>query len=238
MKNPLPLGALLLFIGAAPMRPLPPHPEAGDAPTTLPAAITPTEKSDLFNGRDFSGWISVLPTLSTTQPATPPAAVWSIHDGLLTCTGKPNGYLRTEKSYANYKLTLEWRFTKSGNTGVLVHINPTPTGATPDKVWPTCIECQGAHLHQGDFWIWSGAKIVEPFTQRNGLIMKTPSAEKPLGEWNTFQVACRDHTVTISVNGTEMSHLTTTALTSGQIALQSEGAAFEVRKLTLEPLAP
>lgn len=237
MKESLPL-TLLLLLAAAPTPTTSPAPTAAAAPTTLPAPITPTAKTELFNGKDFTGWVSVLPNPSTTQPATPPEKVWAIHDGLLTCTGRPNGYLRTEASYTNYKLTAEWRFTRAGNTGVLVHINPTPSGTTPDKVWPTCIECQGAHSHQGDFWIWSGAKIEQPFTQRNGLIMTTPSAEKPVGEWNTFQVTCNQNTVTITVNGTEMSHLTTTTLTSGQIALQSEGAAFELRKLTLEPLTP
>ena len=87
-------------------------------------------------------------------------------------------------------------------------------------------------------WIWSGAKVNEPMKQRNGVIMTTPSAEKGVGEWNTFQVTCKDNSVTITVNGTEMNHVTPTNLTAGQIGIQSEGAALEVRKITIEPLAP
>jgi hypothetical protein len=66
--------------------------------------------------------------------------------------------------------------------------------------------------------------------------MKTPSAEKPLGEWNTYQVVCKDDTVTIIINGTEMNKVTGCNIKEGQIGLQSEGGAIEVRKVTIEPL--
>ena len=188
--------------------------------------VVPTAKIELFNGKDLTGWVSYL------KDNTDAAAVWSVKDGILNCTGKPNGYLRTEKSYANYQVTVEWRFTRAGNTGVLVHVNP------PDNVWPMCIECQGMHDHQGDFWIWSGAKVKEPFGRKNGVIMTVPSAEKPVGEWNTYQVVCRADTVTIIVNGQKMNQVTGTNITSGQIGIQSEGAAIEVRRVTLEPLPP
>lgn len=200
-------------------------------PTTLPTtaqsnATIPASKIDLFNGKDFTGWVAF--------PSADPNPVWKIAEGILSCAGRPNGYLRTESAYKQYKLTVEWRFTRAGNTGVLVHI----TG--PDRMgpWPTCIECQGAHDHQGDFWIWSGAAVNEPFKQRNGVIMTKPSAEKPVGEWNTYQVICKDDTVTIIVNGTEMNKVTGANIQAGQVALQCEGGAFEVRKVTIEPLTP
>jgi len=188
--------------------------------------IVPTAKIELFNGKDLAGWISHL------SDNTDSSAVWSVKDGILACTGKPNGYLRTEKSYSNYQVTVEWRFTQAGNTGVLVHINP------PDKVWPLCIECQGKHDQQGDFWIWGGATVKEPFDRKNGVLRKVPSAEKPVGEWNTYQVVCRADTVTIFVNGQKMNSVTGANVTSGQIGIQSEGAALEVRRVTLEPLSP
>ena len=42
---------------------------------------------DLFNGKDLTGWVNV-----NTAPDT-----WSVRDGLLVCTGKPIGVMRTEK---------------------------------------------------------------------------------------------------------------------------------------------
>jgi hypothetical protein len=235
------LSAGIAFVAAVPSPgpstlPLPPATAPANAP--LPVAITPAAKTDLFDGASFAGWVCGPATLRVS-----PGNIWSIRDGILACTGRPNAYLRTEKSYTQYKLTVEWRFTRAGNTGVLVHINPTPALPVPpatqpviDRTWPMCIECQGAHDHQGDFWIWSGAKVNEPLRQRNGVIMTKPSAEKPLGEWNTYEVLCKDNTVTILVNGTEMNKVTGTNLNEGQIGLQSEGAAIEVRKVTIEPL--
>jgi hypothetical protein len=235
----LPAVAILtgLILAAAAPTPSPapaasgPAPAVANAAATLPAAITPKAKTELFNGKDFTGWVADAKTAA--------ANAWSIKDGIIVCAGRPNGFLRTEAAYTQYKLTVEWRFTRAGNTGVLVHMNPTPASTpAPNPTWPMCIECQGMHDHQGDFWIWSGAAVKEPLQQKNGVIMKGPSAEKPLGEWNTYQVVCKDDTVTILVNGTEMNKVTGSNLKSGQIGLQSEGAAIEVRKVTLEPLIP
>lgn len=54
----------------------------------------------LFNGKDLSGW----------QFSTPEAkAAWSAKDGVISCTGEPTGFIRTEESYENYTLTFEWR---------------------------------------------------------------------------------------------------------------------------------
>jgi hypothetical protein len=185
--------------------------------------IEPKEKIELFNGKDMDGWVSHL------KDNTEASKVWSVKDGLLLCVGKPNGYLRTEKSYANYKVTVEWRFAKAGNTGVLVHINGK------DKVWPLCVECQGMHNQQGDMYFWSGAKAKE-LTKGVKVPRKAPDAEKPVGEWNTFQVLCSSDTITILVNDKEMNKTTGGSLTGGQIGIQCEGAQLEVRRVTLEPL--
>src|ERR1700752_4922454 len=75
--------------------------ESGKA--TMPAA-----RIDLFNGKDLTGW-----TFCMRNNANP-SNTWNAADGLIKCTGKPNGYIRTEQSYRDYKLTTEWRFVKIG----------------------------------------------------------------------------------------------------------------------------
>ena len=138
-------------------------------------------------------------------------------------------YLRTAQAYANYKVTVEWRFVKAGNTGVLVHM----TG--PEKVWPKCVECQGMHGKQGDMYFWSGAQCHE-LTKGPKVPRQGADAEKPPGEWNLYQVVCAGNTVTILVNGQEMNKATQCDPASGYIGLQCEGAELEVRHVTLEPL--
>ena len=65
----------------------------------------------LFNGKDLSGWVLV----------NTPAETWSFEDGMLKCTGKPIGEIRTERMYQNFVLELEWRhMVPGGNAGIFV----------------------------------------------------------------------------------------------------------------------
>ena len=67
--------------------------------------------SPLFNGRDLSGWVLV----------NTPSDTWAFEDGMLTCTGKPIGEIRTEKMYQNFEMEIEWRHMKpAGNAGIFV----------------------------------------------------------------------------------------------------------------------
>ena len=228
----LPVWAALLTCALSPLASFAADaPAAADATPSKPEATAPSAKVELFNGKDLTGWTSFL------KGGAPAAETWSVKDGLLVCTGKPNGFLRTAKSYKQYKFTVEWRFTKPGNTGVVVHMSQ------PDAIWPKSIECQGMHKSQGDFYLWSGATAKEGVAMkgkdgavRGYRIGKQADAEKPAGEWNTFTTICDKDTVTILVNGKEVNKATGLNLTEGAIGLQSEGGAFEVRRCTLEPL--
>lgn len=194
--------------------------------------IAPSSRVDLFNGKDFSGWTFFM------RDNAEPTNTWSVGDGLIKCTGKPTGYIRTEKDYRDYKLTAEWRFVKIGpkadNGGILVHMQ------LPDKLWPPCIQCQGKHDAVGDLFLMGGAESKE----HRGIDSNTPlvkhgeSAEKPVGEWNTCEVICSGNSVKVYVNGRPMNETTECTISSGKIGFQSEGAPFEVRKVFIEPLKP
>lgn len=190
-------------------------------------AITPTASVELFNGKDFTGWEFCH------RGNVDPKTVWKVEDGVMKCVGKPTGYARTAKAYRDYQFTVEWRFIKPGNTGVTVHMQ------LPDKVWPACVECQGMHDRQGDFWLQGGAKAKDhdgTTREQRYIPLPIPSNEKPVGEWNTFLVICRGASVKIIVNGKLMNEATECSVQSGFIGLQSEGAEIEIRKVTIEPL--
>ena len=163
--------------------------------------------------------------------------VWSVRDGVIHCTGKPNGYIRTVESYANYKLHLEWRWPgKPSNSGVLLH------RAGIDKVWPKCVEAQLMHENAGDFWllsfstIQSGGKQIGPKQYANGK-KKHPSNEKPLGQWNTYDIICNDGSVKLYVNGLLQNQGSGADPASGPICLQSEGTPIQFRNIYLEPVS-
>lgn len=189
------------------------------------------EGVELFNGRDFTGWTFFMRSNSA------PEKTWAVTNGLIHCVGRPAGFLRTEKSYHDYKLTVEWRFVKvaprANNTGILIHMQ------TPDQIWPKCIECQGQYRKQGDFWLQNGASAAGfPSDGRKSVNapMTGPPNEKPVGEWGTYQVVARGDTVEIIVNGRDMNKISGCDVTAGFIGIQSEGAEIEVRKIYLESL--
>ena len=193
-------------------------------------ATVPAQRINLFNGKDFAGF-----TFFVRDDASP-TNTWTVHDGVIHCSGKPNSYLRTERAYSNYKLTVEWRFVKvapnADNTGVLVHMQ------LPDKLWPPCVQCQGRSGKQGDLILMGGAESKEHrgMDASASLPKHEPANEKPVGEWNTCQVACEGSTVKAFVNGKLMNVTTECTVTSGFIGIQCEGAEFEIRAMYLEPL--
>ena len=209
-------------------------------PAVTPAGISPIRHMELFNGRDFSGWTFCMKNNSN------PLATWSVTNGVIHCTGKPTGYLRTEQSYSNYVLTVEWRFLKvvpktGDNTGILIHMQ------LPDQVWSQCVQVQGKHGRQGDLFLMMGAESKE----HRGMDANTPiplrgtANEHPVGEWDVVKTVCRTTAgpdqattgeITAYVNGRLMNVTTECTLTHGFIGIQSEGGDIEIRKLSLDPL--
>ncbi len=213
------------------------RPAVGDSASTQPAA-EPREGDaghvQLFNGRDLTGWTHVLSDMNI-----PRDQVWSVKDGVLACTGKPSGYLRTERDdFENYVLTVDWRWplgTAGGNNGVLVHASdPGVLG-----VWPRSIEVQLQKGQAGDFWIIGTELDVENEAERKQdrrHLNLTNDSEKPMGEWNTIEITCKGNEVIVKVNGELVNHATNCSVARGAICLQSEGAPIEYRNIVLRPL--
>jgi hypothetical protein len=194
-------------------------------------AVVPKEKIVLFNGKDFTGWKLFVP-----DPSHDVSKTWSVNDEILRCEGQPAGYMRTETSYADYHLHVEWRWpARPGNNGVLVH----NSGA--DTVWPRSLECQLQSGNAGDFWVIGGLETAEhakggPRVSDRRTRKLHDSSEKPPGEWNAYDIICKDDWVVVLVNGILQNVATKCSEKSGRICLQSEGAVIEYRNVTLEPV--
>ena len=193
--------------------------------------IVPKEKTMLWNGRDFAGW-----KLYTGEPNYDVTKTWSIKDDIIRCEGKPAGYMRTEKNYADYLFHVEWRWPgKGGNNGVLVHMSG------PDVVWPKSLECQLLSGNAGDFWVIGGLETAEHAkggkrVKGRRTIKLRDSSEKPLGQWNTYDIICKDDWIVVIVNGVVQNVATKCSASSGKICLQSEGIPIEYRNIYIEPL--
>lgn len=189
--------------------------------------ITPSERIELWNGKDFSGWKKFIPDKNID-----PDTVWTTENGLLICNGNPNGYVRTVNDYSNYKLTVVWRWPgEAGNSGVLLHMSGE------DKVWPKSIEAQLHSGSAGDFWLIDGPEIKEHTDKSSRRVVKmAESSEKPLGEWNTYKIICTENTITLYVNDVLQNKGSETSINSGKICFQSEGAPIDFKDIYIEPL--
>src|SRR3954453_17032525 len=79
----------------------------------------------MFNGKDLSGWVNV-----NTHPST-----FFVKDGQVVTTGKPTGYLRTDKQYENFVAEFDWMHIPAkpgavGNSGFFVWADPIPAVGT------------------------------------------------------------------------------------------------------------
>lgn len=199
-----------------------------------PEAVRPTEKIALFNGKSFEGWTKVI----KAEKDADPDKTWKIEDGIIKCSGTPFGYLRTQQSYADYKLHVEYRWadttTKSPNSGIFVFT----TG--PDNFFlPKAIEAQLKMGSAGD-WVMLSTATLNGLENKGTKSVKRQAAEgseKPRGEWNSVDVTVKGKTVEVSVNGVLMNKGVDVYTDAGQICLQSEGGAIDFRVVTIEPIA-
>jgi hypothetical protein len=176
----------------------------------------------LFNGKDLTG-LKVVGVKDDT---------FKVAEGIIVCTGKPNGYFATEKSYKNYHLIFEVRYARpkdltddakfGGNSGVLIHI----TG--DHKVWPKCIEAQGMNKDMGNLFAIGGAKGS---FKKDGEGQK--KAIKPVGEWNLYEIISKDGELTSKINGVQVS-TGKGDLSEGPIGWQSEGAEIHFKNLKIK----
>lgn len=195
-------------------------------------APLPLERS-LFNGRDLAGWVPFVPDAAKAGIA--PAEVWRIDHGVLVCSGSPVGYLRTAETFTDFVLRLEWRFSpvtkKPGNSGVLLRL------VGEDKVWPRSVEAQLQSGNAGDFWnIGDFAMNTDPARTNGRNTRKLASAERPVGEWNEYEIIVRGGDVVLFVNGQLVNRAWGVEHLPGFIALQSEGAEIHFRNIRLAPL--
>lgn len=215
--------------------------------SVLPNILAQDGFVPLFNGKDLTGWKPWLRPGPDGQTADP-KSVWSVSEGVIRCVGTPAGYIATEQEYGDYVLRLKWRFppgSKGGNSGVLLHCQKEdgvwPKG--PKAVWPTSVEAQLLSGRAGDFWLIYPPHVklyVDPARQdpkQERHYFREPKdepVEKPIGEWNDYEIHCQGGNVTLFINGRKVNEGRNGNLTRGRIALQSEGAEIHFKDILIK----
>jgi hypothetical protein len=209
----------------------------------LAAGAAPcAEFRDLFNGKDLTGWVNV-----NTDPDT-----WRVKDGVLICSGKPIGVMRTDRQYENFILHIEWMHMEpGGNSGVFVWSNAVPgeKNRLPNGVEVQMLELDWPKLHirdgvmpplayvHGELFGVGGVKTV-PDNPRGTRSMSRENRCKGRGEWNTYDVVAVDGVIKLAVNGKFVNGISQSTQKKGYICLESEGAEIHFRNIRILELPP
>src|SRR5690606_5005304 len=165
----------------------------------------------LFNGKDLTGW-----TIHGTEK-------WYVEDGELVCESGPDkeyGYLKTDKTYKNFILELDFKQEADGNSGVFIRssIEGTKISGWQVEVAPLNLHTGGIYESYGRGW------LIKPVAEKEKVL-------KP-EQWNHLKIHAEGDKVTTWLNGTQMIEIDDEKIgqANGSIALQiHSGGGIKVR---------
>jgi len=164
--------------------------------------LTPQEKKDgvilLFDGKSTDQWRGYNKTEF-------PQVGWNIDDNAIHCisSGKgeagKGGDIITKEKYKNFELTLEWKISPGGNSGIFYLAQEIPDL----EIYKSAPEMQVLdNLKHPD------AKMGVDGNRQAGslydLIPAKPQNAKPVGEWNTVKIMVYNGTVVHYQNGVQV----------------------------------
>ena len=169
--------------------------------------------TSLFNGVDLSGW--KIPEGDNGH--------WKVVDGVIDYDARseaPAGKkdLWTEKNYGEFVLRLDWRIKDTPGEYPMPEVLPDGSYKLDEKGHPILtwrpnadsgVYVRGFIKAQLNIWCWPvgsgevyGYRIDKnmPPEVRAGVTPKR-RADKPVGEWNTFEITMRGDRLTVVLNG-------------------------------------
>ena len=187
----------------------------------------------LFNGKTLEGWRNI-----NCGPKT-----WTVKEGMIHCTGKPIGELRTLKMYENFILEVEWRHLKPrGNAGIFVWADAYTAKGQPFhrgvevQVLENGYGSGRGHTTHGDIFPIHGAKMT-PVNGRGGSrAFPTEDRSKPSPEWNHYRIVCNNGEISLAVNGKMVTQGRAAKPRKGYICLESEGSPVQFRNMKIKEL--
>lgn len=201
---------------------------------------TNAQRIELFNQKDLKGWYAFGEEKGKVNNA---AELFSVENNTIRMYGPKAGYLMSEQSFKNFKLTVEFRwntdmsFTRKGNgknSGVM-YLVPTET---PDVLWPKGIQFQIKEGATGDFVLLQEVTLTINGTKtepgRSVVAKRFADAEKAIGEWNKLEVISKNGVITQKLNGKLVNKGIESSVTEGRILLQYEGFPIDFRKVCIK----
>lgn len=184
---------------------------------------------------------------------------WSWKDGMLICTGKPIGVMRTRQKFTNFELVLQWRHLRSaGNSGVFAWVpEEALTDLKPDSLPKYGIEVQAldhGFLEQfekknptrkadwfttnGDIFAVGNSKLnpFPPLSPNGSRSFPRKNLSKGVGQWNHYYVRAINGEIRLWVNGEEVSGGNNADPRTGYLCMESEGSPIEFKGIRIREL--
>ena len=178
-------------------------------------------------------------------------------DGLIRCTGKPVGVVRSQAPLTNFELVVQWRHLKpAGNSGVFVwateeSLKPLKPGQLPHGIEVQVLDPGYTKQYEkqtgkkadwftghGDVFPVGKSKMkpFPPLSPNGERSFPRKELTKGTGEWNHYYVRAINGEVRLWVNGEEVSGGTNCQPKSGYLCLESEGSPLEFKGLRIREL--
>ena len=209
-------------------------PPAANTTATQAAGFT-----RIFDGNSLKGW-----------KHTPAVSNWKAVDGILKHNGQPGPVndLWTEKSYADFTLVCDWRWSGRGPMKAQPVVMPdgSENGRAEIEELDSGIYLRGNSKSQVNLWNWTvGSGEVYgyrtdpalPAAVKAGVTPKV-RADRPTGEWNRTMITLKGDRLTVTLNGKvviDNAQLPGVPAT-GPIGLQHHGAAIDFANLWIKKL--
>lgn len=219
----------------------------------LPGSYPPSEYvatldegfAPMYIGVDFSGW----------KYGPEHEGHWRATDWTITFDGQ-GADLWTEKSYKDFVMVCDWRWTSEPKNAALPVILPDGRNRVDENGQPVTlvvpeagdsgIYLRGNSKSQVNIWCWPiGSGEVYGYRTDESLPAEviagvTPSenADAPIGQWNRFIITMKGDRLTVVLNGrTVLNNAQLPGVPdSGPIALQHHGGALQFANLYIREL--
>ena len=197
---------------------------------TAGPVVVGQEPRPLFNGKDLSGWVYVNTTDRT----------WKVEDGLLVCSGKPIGEIRTDRMFQNFEMEVEWRhMVPGGNAGIFVWADDITARGVPFhrgievQVLENAFGNNESHTTHGDIFPIHGATMTPLNGRGSSRAFPTENRAKPSPEWNHYRIVGKDGNISLAVNGKVVTQGKDASPRKGYICLESEGGVVHYRNIRI-----
>ncbi|MEO8253586.1 MAG: DUF1080 domain-containing protein [Flavobacterium sp.] len=194
----------------------------------------------LFNQKDLKGWYAFG---EENGKHTNAEDLFSVENNSIRMYGPKAGYLMSEQSFKNFKLTVEYRWNidtnfvrknNSKNSGVM-YLVPSET---PDVLWPKGIQFQIKEGATGDFVFLQNVTLTINGTKtepgKSVVAKRFADAEKTIGEWNTIVITSKNGVISQKLNGKLVNKGIESSVTEGRVLLQYEGFPIDFRKVSIK----